>query len=214
MSPTLRIVCVGTSITEGVTGAYRPELGRLLAARGVAFAFVGRRVDGAGFHHEGVVGRTATEIAADLPDALAASDPDLVLLEAGANAEDPDAFDAAIRRCVKICQKWRAQLLIATVLVQPEHQLSIDLENEKLVALARERPARVSFVPMSAVTADMLRDDVHPAREGYVVMARAWDAAIGRALGSRLWRALVGLAPIAAALGWFFWRRRRARTAA
>lgn len=209
----LRILTLGDSITRDVTGSYRLELERLLALRGVSHEFVGSQVDSLGFHHEGYDGRRATEAAAELGDILTASEPDLVLVLFGANTEQPDDFARAMRRIVALVARWRATSIVGSVLVQPAQQEAIDAENAEIVKLAKERPARTLFAPMTSVEASQLRDGVHPNEAGHRAIARAFDAAIGRYLdrGGRLARAL-GALGLAAGVAWASLRYlRRAR---
>jgi len=212
----IRAMVFGDSITAGI--GYQRAIVDAAARRGIVLELVGRSSVPTGLRHEGVNGRTATDAAAELPDALAAHTPDVLLVLLGANPDGGglDAYEAALRRIVVRAWRFGVSVILGTVTAQPARQDAIDAQTARVVALVEELGgARLRLADLSAVDGSDLIDGVHPMPSGQRKIGEGFAEALDRwANGGRLLRGLVALGlaigiPIAAAIhrrGWSWMR--------
>lgn len=196
----LRIMPLGDSITRGLTGdptreGYRGPLFDLFGSANQDIDFIGQ-FSGGNFpdpQHQGVSGRTATEL-----DSLASGianqfRPEVVLLMIGTNdvLREPSAASTVPNEIVSIINKFHAVDPDTFVLVAELPVLSASTGADVPARLAATNAAignavlglesagrAVSFVDTSSITLADLTDGIHPNPTGYAKLASIWFDAI------------------------------------
>ncbi|MFC5724596.1 FG-GAP-like repeat-containing protein [Streptomyces gamaensis] len=196
--PRLAVMPLGDSITLGAgssTGdGYRVGLRDQLRSHADDLLFVGSlRTNGE--NHEGHSGWQIGGLSDNIEGWLATTNPNAVLLNIGTNdmARNNDVEEAPRRLGYLIDQITSASPDV-TVLVSslvptrdPEGQKRVEQFNKevpKVVAARRSQGAHVEFVDMGDVTAEDLKDRLHPNDAGYVKMANAFQRGLARAATS------------------------------
>jgi lysophospholipase L1-like esterase len=209
-----RIMPLGDSITFGIgartpvfdQGGYRMELFRRARADGHAITFVGRQANGPmnivnepfPSAHEGYPGATINDgnnqLANRVDAAIAASDPDIILLMIGTNDVNGNVNNPPddLRNLINQITGGAPDALLVVAQIVPTRTAGtntrVQAYNTNVANLVRESAAagrHVALVDMfSAFVNDanfamaLLNDDLHPSDTGYVVMAQTWYAAI------------------------------------
>jgi lysophospholipase L1-like esterase len=213
-----RIMPLGDSITFGVGssgGGYRVDLFRRALADQRDITFVGvvapggsntpngpNMVNGQAFprNHEGFSGFTisgggAGSLAAQVDNAIAQTDPNIVLLMIGTNdvngnidvANAPNRLGALLDQIINDAPDSLLAVaqLIPTMTAQTNTR--VQSYNAAIPALVRSRAAAGKhvvlvdmFTPFNSNPnfAGLMNDNLHPNDSGYVVMAQTWYAAI------------------------------------
>jgi lysophospholipase L1-like esterase len=213
-----RIMPLGDSITFGIgartplmdQGGYRMELFRMARADGHALTFVGRQVNGPATvanqafpqGHEGYPGATINDgnnqLANRVDGAVAAADPDIVLLMIGTNDVNGNINNPPddLRNLINQITNGAPDALLVVAQIVPTRTAGtntrVQAYNATVADLVRESAAagkHVTGVDMfSAFTANpnfgtaLLNDNLHPNDAGFVVMAQTWYPAIEAAL--------------------------------
>lgn len=197
--PIINIMPLGDSITRGnndinfpngdIPGGYRQELGKRLTQAGVAFDFVGSRIDNAADgmdpHHEGAPGMRTEQILANFSNFTAAS-PDIVLLMAGTNdilqnIPIPTAIANLNNLIVQITQGAPSRkLYIATILpilqswppFNPQYTAAYlnsqaNLYNTELRNLVQQQAAQGRNITLVDMNALIMLNDGNPANAFY-----------------------------------------------
>ena len=198
----LRIMPLGDSITRGVTGdpsgqGYRGPLYELFDDADLTIDFVGQFRNGsfADPDHQGVSGRTATELDPLVAGIVNAQDPEVVLLMIGTNdvRNEPNPTGTLPGEIISIVNKIHAvdpstYVLVAKIpaLAPAEVAPSVLAATNAAIAdaiNALEAQGRaVSLVDTGSVTQADLVDGVHPNVGGYNKLAGIWFEAILDAL--------------------------------
>jgi lysophospholipase L1-like esterase len=178
--PTVRIMALGDSITEGyrssdLTG-YRGPLKELLIRDGVN-PVISDRSKG---------GETIRWFAERVDGWLATDRPDVVLLDAGTNdAVQPDDIPNAGRRIAALVDRILASDPRVSVVVaklqymnNPAGRANQRKINGQIPPVAAARAGRVYIADMSTLPPTMLDDGIHPNDAGYREMAARWHAAL------------------------------------
>jgi hypothetical protein len=209
-----RIMPLGDSITFGIgartpltdQGGYRMELFRRARADGHALTFVGREANGPMTvanqpfppGHEGYPGATINDgnnqLANRVDAAVAAANPDIVLLMIGTNDVNGNINNPPddLRNLINQITNDAPDALLVVAQIVPTRTAGtntrVQAYNATLANLVRESAAagkHVTGVDMfSAFVADpnfataLLNDNLHPNDAGFVVMAQTWYAAI------------------------------------
>jgi len=205
----LRVMPLGDSLTYGVgssTGdGYRRTLRAELGVAGVAVDFVGSQRSGVGADadNEGHPGWRTEDLAAYLPDWLAAAQPDVVLLDIGTNdiIQRYGAAVAAARTAGLLDritrQLPRVRVVVAKLLVVGYAAADFRRYNGMLASIVAARRSRVSLADMSRISPRSTVDGVHPTDVGYRQMAYQWYQALRPVLaGGRAWPAAADPFPL------------------
>jgi lysophospholipase L1-like esterase len=199
----LRILPLGDSITRGVTGdpsgqGYRGPLHELFDDADLTVDFVDQFQNGsfADPDHQGVSGRTATELDTLVTGIVNAQDPEAVLLLIGTNdvRNEPNPAGTLPGEIVSIVNKIHAAddpstyVLVATVPALAPAEIAPSLLAATNAAVAEavnalEAQGRaVSLVDTGAIGQADLFDGVHPNPAGYDKLAGIWFEAVLDAL--------------------------------
>jgi lysophospholipase L1-like esterase len=209
-----RIMPLGDSITFGIgartpvfdQGGYRMELFRRARADGHAITFVGRQANGPmnivnepfPSAHEGYPGATINDgnnqLANRVDAAIAASNPDIVLLMIGTNDVNGNVNNPPddLRNLINQITSGAPDALLVVAQIVPTRTAGtntrVQAYNTSVANLVRESAAagrHVALVDMFSAFVNnanfataLLNDDLHPNDTGYVVMAQTWYAAI------------------------------------
>ena len=198
----LTILPLGDSITRGITGdptgqGYRGPLYRLFDSAGQDTDFVGGRADG-NFpdpQHQGVSGRTATELNSLVSGITSTHNPDVVLLMIGTNdvLREANAASTVPGEIVSIVNRIHAVSADTYVLVAEIPVLSGSTAFGPNVTAVRTatnvgianavqnleaQGHAVSLVDTSSLTLSDLSDGIHPNQAGYAKLASIWFDAI------------------------------------
>jgi lysophospholipase L1-like esterase len=209
-----RILPLGDSITFGIgartpvfdQGGYRMELFRRARADGHALTFVGRQANGPidvgneafPTAHEGHPGATINDgnnqLANRVDAAIAATDPDIVLLMIGTNDVNgnvdnpPDDLRNLINQITSAAPE--ALLVVAQIVPTrtPGTNTRVQAYNTNVANLVQESAAAgrhvaqvdmfSAFVQNPNFDTALLIDNLHPNDAGYGLMAETWYAAI------------------------------------
>jgi lysophospholipase L1-like esterase len=204
-----RIMPLGDSITFGLGspapgGGYRVELFRQAVVDGHNLTFVGTRppngptgnIEGQPFprDHDGISGDTIPGVSGRVDAAIAATDPDIILLHIGTNhlggATVPNGLMDQLGNLLEQITEAApdALLVIAQIVPRQQNNASTEAYNAAIPALVEERTAQGDhvvlvdmfepFVSNPAFANALLNDFVHPNNAGYAVMAETWYGAI------------------------------------
>jgi lysophospholipase L1-like esterase len=210
-----RIMPLGDSITDGVGapggGAYRIELFRQAVAAGENITFVGLSVNGPNNipnvtppfprNHEGHSGFTisgggAGSLAGLVDNAIAQTDPNIILLMIGTNdmngninvAQAPARLDALLGQIIEDAPD--ALLVVAQIIpiTQGAGTARVQPYNAAIPGLVQARAnagQHIMFVDMFTpfnstpnFAQTLMNDFLHPNTAGYVVMGQTWHDAI------------------------------------
>lgn len=213
-----RIMPLGDSITFGIGssgGGYRVELFRQALAAQRDITFVGvvapggqngpngpNMVNGQPFprNHEGFSGFTisgggAGSLAAQVDNAIAQTNPDIILLHIGTNdvngninvAQAPQRLGALLDQIINDAPD--ALLVVAQIIPTTNQQTNTRMQayNSAMPALVQARAAAGKhielldlFTPFNSSPnfASLMNDGLHPNDSGYVVMGQTWFNAI------------------------------------
>jgi lysophospholipase L1-like esterase len=192
----IKIMPLGDSITDGyfVPGGYRIDLEPAIENRGYAIDFVGSLSNGPDTlldkNHEGHSGWTIEEIHDGVVDWLPEFQPDVILLLIGTN-DIAQLYQVATAH-------YRLKELIDTILqtapnvklfvasIPPigeaklnQRVIQYNQEIEQLVKEKQQAGKPVTFVDLYSILGlEDLPDGVHPNREGFRKIARAWEVAL------------------------------------
>lgn len=205
ISKTLRILCLGDSITSGksypadVPGGYRLALGVALTAHGHAVQFLGSQVEelanGTKLRHEGWPGYRIDQLGEALASQTATTDhADYILLLAGTNdvrqGHKLQTVHYRLENLVHLIAQLHpsAHLLIANappLRHDPTHPHQVEALAQfnaifSVVTKRLERQYRLTPVDLHSYLTvnDISADTVHPTNAGYHKIARAWYRAI------------------------------------
>jgi len=203
------LVGVGPGNTQGSNGGYRVELFRQAIADGHAITFVGTspttgfgggpngptEVDGQPFprDHEGISGDTIPGVAGRVNAALAATTPDIILLQIGTNhlyaglpPEVPGQLEDLLDQITDAAPD--ALLVVAQVTPLGVPNNGAQQYNAAIPAMVQERVDAGkhllmvdNFTPIAtdpAGVAGLVGDNIHPNAAGYAIMAGTWYDAI------------------------------------
>jgi lysophospholipase L1-like esterase len=209
-----RIMPLGDSITFGIgartplfdQGGYRMELFRMARAEGHAITFVGRQANGPASvaneafpaAHEGYPGATINDgnnqLANRVDGAIAAANPDIVLLMIGTNDVNGNVNNPPddLRNLINQITNGAPDALLVVAQIVPTRtpgtNTRVQAYNATLATLVADAAAagkHVELVDMfSAFVANpnfataLLIDNLHPNDAGFVVMAQTWYPAI------------------------------------
>jgi lysophospholipase L1-like esterase len=198
----LTVLPLGDSITRGITGdptgqGYRGPLYRLFDNAGQDTDFVGGRADG-NFpdpQHQGVSGRTATELDGVVSGIIGTQNPDVVLLMIGTNdvLREANAASTVPGEIVSIVNKIHAASADTYVLVAeipvlsggtafgpnvPSVRAATNAGIANAVQNLEAQGHAVSLVDTSGLTLADLSDGIHPNQAGYAKLASIWFDAI------------------------------------
>lgn len=191
---------LGDSITDGyfIPGGYRIELWYGLKTQGYAIEFVGSVSNGPDslpdHHHEGHPGWRIDQIHIHIAGWLNAAQPDIILLLIGTNDIAQDyKIDTALDRLDQLIETIfqgtpNVQLFVGSIppISEPTLNQRAIAYNQEVEALVQHRKAsgdRIDFVDFYyTLSLDDLPDGVHPNREGFRKIARAWEKAIGNSV--------------------------------
>ncbi len=147
--------------------------------------------EGYGFHvvNASVSGETSQGGLARLPRALATHQPQLVVLELGANdglrALPVGALHDNLERMIRLCLQARAQVVLLGIRLPPNYGTRYNtLFDQSAAALARQY--RIAFVPwFMRDVADhpplMQSDGLHPNEQGQPkLLANVWPVLVGQ----------------------------------
>ena len=192
-------------MTNGSNGGYRVELFRRAAADGHAISFVGREangptgdIEGQPFsrNHEGYSGYTIERIANDVAGpALAAADPDIVLLHIGTNnlyQGMPPNAPQALAGLIDQITEAEPEALVVVAQITPLGGFfpnnGVDEYNAAIPGIVQERVDAGKhvllvnqFEPIAAnpnFVQQLVPDNIHPNEAGYALMGDTWYAAI------------------------------------
>ena len=194
----VRVMPLGDSITDGfnVSGGYRTELWRRLAADNYRIDFLGSQFNGPsslGDHdHEGHSGWTIAQIDANVVNWLRATNPRTVLLHIGTNDMYGDTSGAPGRLATLVDRitstSPTTELFVATIVPKSGADTQVRAYNAAIPGIVKSRAdagRRVHLVDMyAALTLGDLADGVHPNAGGYAKMAAAWYTALRSVPGS------------------------------
>ena len=198
------LVGVGPGNTQAANGGYRVELFRLANTDGHEVTFVGTRgpngpnqVDGQPFprDHEGISGDTIPGVAGRVDDAIAATSPDIVLLQIGTNhlyQGLPAGLTGQLGNLLDQITNDAPDALVVVAQITPLGASfpnnGVDEYNAAIPALVQERVDAGKHLLMvdmfdaisSSPTplAQLVGDNIHPNAAGYVIMAQTWYAAL------------------------------------
>ena len=192
----LRIMALGDSITRGFTGdptheGYRGPLFDLFGSANQTIDFVGQFSDGdfADPNHQGVSGRTATELDGVVSGIANTYRPEVVLLLIGTNdvLREPNAASTVPTEIVSIVNKIHSVDQDTYVLVAelptlsastgadvPSRLAATNAGIANAVAGLEAAGRAVSFVDTSSLTLADLTDGIHPNQTGYAKLASIW----------------------------------------
>ena len=207
----LRILPLGDSLTRGVgssdVAGYRKRLYASLTAAGVAVDFVGSQNTGAGFDndHEGHPGWRIDQIDAQTARWVRATDPDIVLLDAGTNdyvqkhdvARAPARLAKLVDRIIMLAP--HAEIVLARLLVIEGDRRAAGVRalNAAIPGIAAARRGHVTVADMSRIPVANTVDGVHPTDAGYRQMAYQWFQALRKAVpGGPSWRPVADPFPV------------------
>ena len=188
---------LGDSITDGyfVPGGYRIELWYGLKKQGYPVEFVGSANNGPDTlpdrNHEGHSGWRIDQIHEQIAGWLQITRPDIILLLIGTNdiaqgykiETAPDRLDRLVEDIFKVVPQ--VQLFVGSIppIGEPALNQRTIAYNQTVKALVQRRQEagdQINFVDFYyALGLDDLPDGVHPNREGFRKIARAWEKAIG-----------------------------------
>ncbi|WP_058042311.1 FG-GAP-like repeat-containing protein [Streptomyces roseifaciens] len=207
--PRLSVMPLGDSITWGAGSSsrdgYRFALRDKLAPHTDSLQFVGSvRTNGA--DHEGHSGWQISDLSENIEHWLPVAGPNVVLLHIGTNDMDLDNdVDGAPARLGRLIDRiTRAApemtLLVSSLVPSQSEQVEkrverFNAEVPRLVSERRSKGFKVGYVDMSAVTAQELKDRLHPNDSGYAKMANAFYEAVARAAGNGWVRERVDIKP-------------------
>lgn len=194
---------LGDSITDGyfVPGGYRIDLWQHLQQRGYAIDFVGSLRNGFDSlpdpDHEGHSGWEIQQIHRRIQGWLNRSQPDIILLLIGTNDmargndvnNAPDRLNALIEEI--FLHLPQVQLFVASIPPIGEPVLNQRVLNyngaiSDLVQQKKTEDKSIDFVDLYYILSlDDLPDGVHPNREGFRKIAKAWDAALSEAIAPK-----------------------------
>lgn len=214
---TARIMPFGDSITQGVETydganggpaedarvAYRYQLNQLLTNGGYAFDFVGRLSDGGSAtpplskpNHEGYGGYTTQTLASnEMPGALTANTPDVILVHAGTNDvnENANLTAAPMQQLLQSVQTWSTanqpvKVVVAKIIKFRDgtpNAGNVAVLNNAVTSMINTNYASTTgaltvtqadlygaTVAMTPSPADV--SGLHPSRAGYDAMAQVW----------------------------------------
>lgn len=199
---TVRIMPLGDSITEGVSGGYRNGLWNRLTADGYKLDYVGPRYDKwtqvPDKDHAGTPGFTTGGIIDNIDSWMGTYQPQIVLLLIGTNDMAwwmTEAPETTAGRVGTIIDKIKAKspgtyIIVGTITpmkgVAPPNNLDRNtLANQynaavrKVVADRAAKGARASIAEVNGVVAlSDLYDDVHPNAAGHEKIAQVWYQAV------------------------------------
>jgi acyl-CoA thioesterase I len=191
---------LGDSITDGyfVPGGYRIDLWQHLHQRGYQIDFVGSLRNGSegllDTDHEGHSGWRIEEIHKMIRVWLTRSQPDIILLLIGTNDmaqgygvdRAPDRLKALIEAIFR--QLPQVKLFVASIppIGEPFLNQRVIHYNRAMADLVRQQQTeekQIFFVDLYYILSlDDLPDGVHPNREGFRKIAKAWDEALSEAI--------------------------------
>ena len=196
----VRIMPLGDSITDGygVPGGYRAPLYQMLNRAGFNVVFVGSVTNNSSTslpdpHHEGHSGYRIDQVTDDFPAWVeAAGNLDVILLDIGTNdygqnhgpSRAIDRLEQLISEIV--AERPTARIVVANLLLRVDNPAADEAIQKSFNPFVRgivEKHARlgqrVFFVDMrSALSANDLKDGLHPNRTGYDKMAAVWFEAL------------------------------------
>jgi acyl-CoA thioesterase I len=192
----LKIMPLGDSITDGyfVPGGYRIDLYAAIEHRGYSIDFVGSLSNGLDSlpdkNHEGHSGWRIEQIHDRVVEWLQTFQPDLILLLIGTNdmvqeegvPTAPDRLDKLIETIFQTTPN--VHLFVASIppILEPTlNQRVMDYNRaiEQLVRQKQNAGKPIGFVDLYYILSlDDLPDGIHPNREGFRKIARAWEAAL------------------------------------
>jgi lysophospholipase L1-like esterase len=204
------LVGVAPGNTQGSNGGYRVELFRQAIADGHAITFVGTspttgfgggpngptEVDGQPFprDHEGISGDTIPGVAGRVNAALAATTPDIILLQIGTNhlyGGLPAEVPGQLADLVDQITNEAPDALLVVAQITPLGAIpnnGVEQYNAGIPAMVQERVDAGKHVLMvdnfspiandPAGVAALVGDNVHPNAAGYAIMASTWYDAI------------------------------------
>lgn len=202
-SPPLKILPLGDSITDGyfVPGGYRIDLWQHLHQRGYEIDFVGSLQNGseglADTDHEGHSGWRIEQIHQMIRVWLNRSQPDIILLLIGTNdmaqgygvEQAPDRLKALIEDIFR--QSPQVKLFVASIppIGEPFLNQRVIHYNRAISDLVQQQQTEeksIFFVDLYYILSlDDLPDGVHPNREGFRKIAKAWDEALFGAIAPK-----------------------------
>lgn len=202
-STLLKIMPLGDSITDGyfVPGGYRIDLWQHLHQRGYTIDFVGSLRNGfdrlSDPDHEGHSGWEIEQIHRRIRGWLNRAQPDLILLLIGTNDmargndvnNAPDRLNALIEEI--FLQLPNVQLFVASLppIGEPVLNQRVLNYNRAISELVRHKQTEeksIFFVDLYYILSlDDLPDGVHPNREGFRKIAKAWDEALWEAIAPK-----------------------------
>jgi acyl-CoA thioesterase-1 len=200
-TPTLRVMALGDSITDGykVPGSYRMALSLDVLGAGRSIDFVGSVQSGPDTfvdrQSEGHPGWRIDEIADIVANRIIVYAPDVVLVLLGTNdmAQGHDVEHAPARLAALIDTIVTTQpgirVLVGTLPPLADSTLEARAEAFNVgvvavVAAAKKAGQSVQLVDIHAVvTLNQLFDGMHPGPDGYAAMAQAWFRALRPLLG-------------------------------
>jgi lysophospholipase L1-like esterase len=199
----VRIMCVGDSITEGANffSTYRYPLRDKLRAAGYTVEFVGTRSNETGtgpLAHEGYGGKNTEYLAAHVPDHFREHPADIVLLHSGHNhsvEERPvPGIVAATEKLIAGFRETNPRVTVLLAQVIPAGKLpkysylpDLNLALAQLAARLDRPEQRVILVDQATGFdwhTDTVSDHVHPNARGAEKMASTWFSALGKILPS------------------------------
>ncbi len=188
-----KIMPVGDSITDGAdSGGYRTFLWQLYADAGKNVNYVGSLRGGSSAlpdkDHEGHSGWKIAKIDASIVKYVQDSQPDIVLLMLGTNDMlQNDQIDTAPDRLSALIDKIAdtkkdVKIFVSSLpLLTGVHGERVIAYNAKLPPMVAEKVSQgksVYFVDMHPLlTAEDIKDNIHPNAAGYEKLAKAWFAA-------------------------------------
>ncbi len=204
-APSLRIMPLGDSITEGAKGSatYRYWLDKDLERSHVAFDFVGSQHGVFGGEprftdfdqdHEGHWGWTTSQVLERIDGWAAAAKPDVVLLHLGTNdlARRPEVIPQNLAAIIAALRKANPHVTVLLARLIPLSSFpteSLAQVNATIERTARERStaeSKIIVVPQDAgfdATADTY-DGIHPNESGEKKMAQRWFEALKKVTAS------------------------------
>lgn len=202
-SPPLKIMPLGDSITDGyfVPGGYRIDLWQHLTQRGYRIDFVGSLRNGSeslpDFDHEGHSGWRIEEIHKMIRVWLTRWQPDIILLLIGTNdmaqgygvEQAPDRLQSFIEDIFR--QLPQVKLFVASIppIGEPFLNQRVIHYNRAIADLVQQQQTEeksIFFVDLYYILSlDDLPDGVHPNREGFRKIAKAWDEALSEAIAPK-----------------------------
>ena len=205
------LVGIAPGNTQGANGGYRVELFRLALANGHDITFVGtspttgfgggpngpNEVDGQPFprDHEGISGDTVPGVAGRVDAALAATSPDIILLQIGTNhlyqglpPEVPGQLENLIDQITNAAPDALLAVAQVTPLGASFANNGVNAYNAAVAAMVQERVEAGQHLLLvdnfSAIANDpagvagLVGDNIHPNVAGYALLASSWYGAI------------------------------------